>query len=93
MRDPFPGNRIPEARFDPLTKIYLGFYPMPNQAPQVRTSNVNNYVYNSATPSRDNRWTGRLDQQWNSTNSSHFTANHYDYTTTAPRAFSKLQAG
>jgi hypothetical protein len=92
VRDPFPGNRIPEARFDPLTKIYLGYFPMPNRAPQVRTSNVNNYVYNSATPSTDNRWTGRLDQQWNSTNSSHFTANHYDYTTTAPRAFSKLQA-
>ncbi|MCC6859190.1 MAG: TonB-dependent receptor, partial [Bryobacterales bacterium] len=91
-RDPFPGNRIPQARFDPLAKVYLGYYPMPNQAPQVLTNNVNNYVYNSATPSTSNRWTGRLDQNWSTSNTTHFTISQYSYSTTTPRAFSKLQA-
>jgi hypothetical protein len=33
IRDPFPGNRIPSARFDPVAVNAMKFYPAPNRAP------------------------------------------------------------
>ena len=33
VRDPFPGNRIPSARFDPVAVNTLKFYPAPNTTP------------------------------------------------------------
>lgn len=30
LRDPFPGNRIPATRLDPVAQRALGFYPAPN---------------------------------------------------------------
>jgi hypothetical protein len=66
VRDPFPGNRIPESRIDPIAKIYLGYYPMPNRDPVSGTTSDNNYLYSSGNHRRSNRWTGRIDENWNS---------------------------
>ncbi len=33
VRDPFPGNRIPEDRIDPLARALLEYYPRPNATP------------------------------------------------------------
>ncbi len=32
IRDPFPGNIIPQGRIDPVAKNIMSFYPLPNQA-------------------------------------------------------------
>ena len=73
IRQPFAGNIVPKSRFDPLSVAYLGYYPMPNTAPLPGSSDANNYVGNQLNPTSDGRWTGRLDQNWSSKQSTHFT--------------------
>lgn len=41
IRDPFPGNRIPANRFDPVMQRFLSLYPLPNRA-----GTANNFVVN-----------------------------------------------
>ena len=89
-RSLFPGNLIPVNRFDPLSKIYMGYYPTPNNAPLPGTTNQNNYVFNTTYPANNNRWTGRLDQNWSPSNTTHFTISQYDYTAPTPSSFSAL---
>ncbi len=92
VREPFPGNRVPESRFDPLAKIYLGFYPEPNRPPQPNSSHDQNFIGSVTNPSSNDRWTGRLDQNWNSSNTTHFTLTRFDSKSTSPRWLSQLQA-
>jgi hypothetical protein len=91
VRDPFPGNRIPASRIDPLAKIYLGFYPMPNRDPRPNSSHDQNYVGSSSNPLDNDRWTGRLDQNWSSRHTSHFTLTHFAQSTAGVRWLSALQ--
>ncbi|MCC6342655.1 MAG: carboxypeptidase regulatory-like domain-containing protein [Bryobacterales bacterium] len=91
-RDPFPGNMIPQTRFNPLSKIYLGYYPQPNRAPRPGSSHDSNFVGTSTNPSSNNKWTGRLDQNWNERHATHFTATHFDNSSQSPRWLSPLQA-
>jgi hypothetical protein len=90
-RSPFPGNRIPESRFDPLAKIYLGYYPEPNHAPLPNSSHDGNFMGSVTSPSSEDRWTGRLDQNWSSNNITHFTLTRLDNKALGPRWFSLLQ--
>ncbi len=90
-RDPFPGNLIPQSRFNPLSKIYLGYYPDPNHAPLPGSSHDGNFIGSVATPSSDNRWTGRLDQNWSASHATHATITRYDLNTSSPRWLSPLQ--
>jgi hypothetical protein len=54
VRDPFPGNRIPANRFDPIGAKLLTFYPLPNRAPDDPTG-ANNFRGNDITKlTRDN---------------------------------------
>jgi hypothetical protein len=92
VRDPFPGMKIPANRFDALAKVYNGYYPTPNQAPLPNTSNQNNFVFSRSTPSSNDRWTGRLDQNWSSTQMTHFSVSQYSFDQMTPRAFSALEA-
>src|SRR5258708_2931719 len=41
VRDPFPGNRIPMSRMDPVMQRYLGLYPLPS-----RPGIANNFLLN-----------------------------------------------
>jgi hypothetical protein len=91
-RSPFPGNKIPESRFDPLSKIYMGYYPNANQAPRPGSTSDYNYIFARNKPANNNRWTARLDQNWNSKHTTHFSIVQYDYMETTPRAFSQLEA-
>lgn len=92
VRDVFPGMKVPDNRIDPLAKIYNGYYPAPNQSPLPNTSNQNNFVYARSTPSNNNNWTGRLDQNWSSSQITHFTVSQYSYDQMTPRALSALEA-
>src|SRR5262249_14761195 len=46
LREPFAGNRIPDSRFDPITRRMMSFYPAPN-APGVPLTNQNDYISNA----------------------------------------------
>lgn len=91
LRDPFPGNRIPQNRINPLSKIYLGYYPKANLAPQAGSSHDQNFVGASTNPSDGDKFTGRLDQNWNTRNSTHFTITNYGFNSSSPRWLSDLQ--
>ena len=93
IRQPYPGNIVPKSKFDPLSVAYLSYYPMPNTAPLPGSSDANNYVGNSLNPQSDGRWTGRLDQNWNSMQSTHFTITFDQNQNLNPGWLSPLQYG
>lgn len=66
IRDPFEGNRIPQARMDPVAVNAMKFFPLPNTAPGNPFTYVNNYVVAGAVPSDSYRTDTRLDHNWNS---------------------------
>jgi len=91
VRDAFPGNRIPANRIDPLSKIYMGFYPKANRPARPNSSHDQNFVGSATTPLDNNRWTGRLDQNWSSKQNSHFTITQFDQFSASQRWLSPLQ--
>lgn len=93
VRQPFPGNAIPATRFNALSKIYLGYYPQPNTAPLPGSSHSSNYLGASRNPTSDDRWTGRLDQNWNSRQITHFTLTRDDNKSLTPSWLCALQPG
>jgi hypothetical protein len=59
-RDPFPGNRIPQARINPVAAKVASFYPQPNRPP-IGLDNALNYAL--ITPSKNgyDHWIGKID--------------------------------
>lgn len=91
VRDPFPGNRIPAARFNPLSRIYLDYYPQPNRPPQPGSSHDQNFVGSVTNPLNNDRWTGRLDQNWSERHVTHFSLTRFSDDAISPRWLSALQ--
>ncbi len=92
IRDPFPGNKIPQERWDPLAKQYLEYYPHANHSPLPGTSSSSNYLTSTTNRASNGHWTGRLDQNWNSHHMTHFTVNRFNSNYSSPRSFSQLEA-
>ncbi|MCC6393266.1 MAG: TonB-dependent receptor [Bryobacterales bacterium] len=92
IRQPFPGNRIPASRINPISKIYLGFYPQPNQTPRAGSSHDLNYIGSAATPSNNDVFTGRLDQNWSAEHSTQFAVTRYGSNSSSPGWLAPLQA-
>ncbi|HWB99194.1 MAG TPA: carboxypeptidase regulatory-like domain-containing protein [Bryobacteraceae bacterium] len=90
-RDPFPGNVIPKSRFDPMAQIYLNYYPEPTRPAMTNSSHDQNYIGTSSNPYSNDRWTGRLDQNWNSSHMTHMTITRYDDKLSTTRWISDLQ--
>jgi hypothetical protein len=61
-RQPFAGNVIPAARFDPVARAALNYYPLPNQAGTA--TGANNYAANSDETLNRNIVVARLDHQF-----------------------------
>ncbi len=66
-RDPFPGNKIPENRIDPVAKAILQYYPLPNNV----DPSVAPWQRNLAYPEHFNRdvfwnWVGKVDHNFSS---------------------------
>jgi len=59
LRDPFPGNRIPSARLDPVAQRALQYYPEPNAS--VGPFFRNNYFIHTAEINTANGMIGKLD--------------------------------
>lgn len=63
VRDAFPFNRIPRARFDPVGANFIPFYPLPNRAPD-NASGANNFRANGGTRLTRNNFTAKLDHHF-----------------------------
>jgi hypothetical protein len=53
---PFPGNRIPANRIDPVAQAFMNLYPVANQSGQ-----GNNFIISPTEQDRINQWDVRMD--------------------------------
>ncbi len=90
-RQPFPGNKIPTNRIDPIAKKYIEYYPMPNRAALAGSSHDQNYMGFNTSRGSSNRWTGRIDRNWNSEHISQFSLTTGDSSSGTRPWFSPLQ--
>ncbi|MBI4902245.1 MAG: TonB-dependent receptor [Acidobacteria bacterium] len=58
VRQPFAGNRIPSARFNPVALKMLGYYPAPT-----RTGLSNNFYAQSPSPGRSDNFSAKIDRR------------------------------
>lgn len=63
QRTPFPGNRVPANRINPISAAYMSYYPEPN-----REGTEDNYFTNQPRPYDYNAVLGRIDHNFNATN-------------------------
>ncbi len=61
VRDPFPGNTIPAARFDPAARAVAGRYPAPNVFNGINEATANNYRRVGADTTAQDQFDLRLD--------------------------------
>lgn len=72
-RQPFPGNRIPLNRIDPVSFAALKYWPAPNRAGSA--TGANNFVGNSNSDLARDIWVAKVDHQI--TTNDLFTARYY----------------
>ena len=60
IRDPFPGNMIPQSRFNPVSTALFPFIPAPNATPGTLPG-ADNFVGPAGTVSNVNYWIARVD--------------------------------
>ncbi len=60
VRDPFPGNIIPQNRFDPVARNLINLFPLPNAS-----GLVNNFNISFRDPIGDDGYIVRLDHRFN----------------------------
>lgn len=60
VRDPFPDNRIPSQRLDPVGVNLMSYYPLPNRAPDNITG-ANNFRANYVTSANANFYMAKVD--------------------------------
>jgi hypothetical protein len=68
VRSPFPGNVIPQSRFDSVAAKLVSLLPEPNAAGNAFTQ-ANNLVTASANTSHSNKFDGRIDHRLNDAHS------------------------
>lgn len=61
-RTPFAGNRIPQARLNPVAARAASFYPRPNRVSE-SPDGQNNYLFVNSSRNSYNQWIGKMD--WN----------------------------
>jgi len=62
VRTPFPGNRIPQDRIDPVMKKVFEFWPDPT-GPGARYTHAQNFLRSLARPINDHKFDVRIDHQ------------------------------
>ncbi|MEK7403819.1 MAG: TonB-dependent receptor [Acidobacteriota bacterium] len=60
IRDPFPTNRIPSARINPVAAKVASFYPKPNRPP-IGLDNALNYALITPSKNSYDHWVGKMD--------------------------------
>jgi len=61
IRDPFPGNRIPDGRISPIARNLMKYWPQPNQAPTNVNTQVNNFIASGKAVNDNQRLDLRID--------------------------------
>ncbi len=63
VRDPFPGNKIPANRINPIAAKLMELFPLPNAAGDAVTR-ANNYLLSFKDPVFDNGFVARIDHRF-----------------------------
>lgn len=86
-RQPFAGNRIPQARWDLAAKKLMDMFPVPNVAAATSASGVaNNFISNPTEPDDRNQWDIRVDHKISDRDSMFARFSYQDQNVTAPGA-------
>src|SRR5260370_2928182 len=64
VRQPFDENKIPMTRFNTVAKNILQYFPKPNARPTNTFTFQNNYFLPGKSPSENNKFDSRLDQNF-----------------------------
>ena len=86
VRDPFPGNRIPAARIDPVTARLLTFYPQPNTS-GTGPANLNNFIAAGAGATDDDNFDVRVDHSFAPTRNFYIRLCNRDYRQVNPNFY------
>jgi hypothetical protein len=80
VRQPFPGNKIPADRLDPIAQKLLQFIPLPNKPSDPSGDAVNNFVPDSTRNNKMASVTIRVDHSFSNNHKSFFSLrwNHED---------------
>ena len=63
-RMPFPGNRIPAERFDPVARNLIQYWPQPNARPNNQFTNQNNFFSAGKSKSDEDKFDSRIDHNF-----------------------------
>jgi hypothetical protein len=69
VRDLFPGNVVPRARFDPITTKLLELWPLPNRAPQNAFTQAQNFQDAGRSLIDWRQWNFKADHRFSDRNS------------------------
>ncbi len=61
IRDPFPGNVIPQNRMSPMARAMIGYWPLPNAAPTNQFTQTNNFSASGFSENQGDRIDSRVD--------------------------------
>ena len=73
VRTPFANDKIPQDRWNPLGAIIMSLYPHPNHASLPGSNHNANWIGGYTSRNTLGNWTGRLDENWTSKSSTHFS--------------------
>ncbi|MEX2263769.1 MAG: carboxypeptidase regulatory-like domain-containing protein [Bryobacteraceae bacterium] len=79
VRDPFPGNQVPSARFDPIMRRYVDLYPLPNLG-----GIANNYILNPKYTDDNDQGDVKIDHNFSSSDTLMFRFSRGDRTFITP---------
>ena len=72
MRDLYPGNRVPQIKFDPVVQNVIPWYPAPNRTPSNANTFSQNYQDAQARNVNWSQWNAKFDHRFGEKNSLFF---------------------
>ena len=65
IRDPFPGNVIPQNRISPMARAMAAYWPLPNTTPTNQFTQTSNFSASGVAESQGDRIDSRVDHAFN----------------------------
>lgn len=91
IRTPFPNNRIPNDRFDPVASQLVSYYPAPNRAAS-NLAGANNFGRNGSTNLNLTTWTTKVDHVINDSQRLSFRMVLHDFPTDTTATYDEIAA-
>jgi len=89
VRTPFPGNRIPAGRIDPVAARLLTFYPQPNTA-GAGPANLNNFIAAGASAIDDDNFDMRIDHSFGPMRNFYIRLSNRDFRAVNPNFYGTI---